>query len=479
MLYIFCILALSAIAAALSPRYDARAFASVAKKRHISGNVHSNPPDDLSVDLGYERYQGVSNTSTHLNTWLGIRYAAAPTGKLRWQPPQAPVTNRSQVLAANALPLRCPQSPPAGSYTPDFDFAGNEDCLFLSVYCPQNKTNLPVYVWIHGGGYGEGQGNLDPSPIINTNNDNFVGVIIQYRLGAFGFMSSDEVMRYGAVNAGLLDQTFALQWVQSYINLFGGDASRVTVGGESAGGGSVMLQSLAFGGCLGDSLFSNVIAASPYLPQQWRYNDFVPSQSYYAFASAAGCFGPSALPQNNANSSIFKCLVAKDTKTLQNASAAISGSSRYGTWAFLPVTDDVYIQQLPSQQLLQKRVNGARLLVGNNANEGVAFVPQDIVTEDDFVNYLYDAFPLFTEDDVSKVLLYYPSPDDSLGSSMPSFATNGRSPPTALNQSTFATGQQQRAIVRVLNSLVNLKAKKANTERLRRDNFRLPVILDG
>ena len=65
-------------------------------------------------------------------------------------------------------------------------------------------------------------------------------------------------MRYGAVNAGLLDQTFALQWVQKYIGLFGGNASQVTISGQSAGGGSVMLQSMAYGGYLGDSLFSNV-----------------------------------------------------------------------------------------------------------------------------------------------------------------------------------------------------------------------------
>ena len=67
-------------------------------------------------------------------------------------------------------------------------------------------------------------------------------------------------MRYGAVNAGLLDQNFALQWVQSYIGLFGGNASQVTISGDSAGGGSVMLQAMAFGGYLGDSLFSNVRA---------------------------------------------------------------------------------------------------------------------------------------------------------------------------------------------------------------------------
>lgn len=65
-------------------------------------------------------------------------------------------------------------------------------------------------------------------------------------------------MRNGAVNAGLLDQTFALQWVQKYIGLFGGNASQVTVSGQSAGGGSVMLQAMAFGSHLGASLFSNV-----------------------------------------------------------------------------------------------------------------------------------------------------------------------------------------------------------------------------
>lgn len=82
--------------------------------------------------------------------------------------------------------------------------------------------------------------------------------LTEIKLGAFGFMSSDEMMRYGVVNAGLLDQHFALQWVQSYICLFGGNAAQVTISGESAGGGSVMLHAMAFGGHLGDSLFNNV-----------------------------------------------------------------------------------------------------------------------------------------------------------------------------------------------------------------------------
>jgi len=123
-------------------------------------------------------------------------------------------------------------------------------------------------------GYGAGNGRQDLSPIINTNDNQFVGVAIQYRLGAFGFVSSDDVYRHGVVNAGILDQHFALQWVQQYIAQFNGDPRRVSISGESAGGGSVMLQGMAYGGSLGESLFTNVIAASPYLPMQYRYPDW-------------------------------------------------------------------------------------------------------------------------------------------------------------------------------------------------------------
>jgi carboxylesterase type B len=97
----------------------------------------------------------------------------------------------------------------------------------------------------------------DPSAMINTNNNQFIVVEIQYRLGAFGFLSSDEVKEHGRPNAGLLDQRFALKWVQQHISKFGGDPSRVTVGGESAGGGAVMLQALAYGG-RESHLFQNV-----------------------------------------------------------------------------------------------------------------------------------------------------------------------------------------------------------------------------
>jgi carboxylesterase type B len=111
--------------------------------------------------------------------------------------------------------------------------------LFVNVYAPDRKREdrgLPVLVNIPGGGYGVGDGREDLSGLIGANGNGFVGVNIQYRLGAFGFLASDEVKREGVLNAGLLDQLAALRWVQKYIERFGGDKERVTIFGVSAGG---------------------------------------------------------------------------------------------------------------------------------------------------------------------------------------------------------------------------------------------------
>ncbi|KAH4935915.1 carboxylic ester hydrolase [Parastagonospora nodorum] len=409
-----------------------RPFDHALRARQDAGN------DALTVDLGYGLYQGHTNASTGINTWQGIRFAAPPTGERRWQRPGAPSINRT-TISADAYGSMCPQVGPApGLPSSSSSSMESEDCLFLNVQSPANASNLPVLIYIHGGGYGAGNGRQDFSDLLNTNGNNFVVVSIQYRLGPYGFLASDELNRRGVVNAGLLDQVFALQWVQTYIRDFGGNPSAVTISGESAGGGSVMLMDMAYGGTLGDSLFQNSIAASPYLPKQYSYKDWVPSQAYYAFASAAGC--PIGGYGNSTNT-IFDCLMSKDTATLQAASIAVTATVTYGTWAFLPVTDGTLVQSAPSSQLIEKRVNGRSLLVGNNANEGAAFTPQDIRDETALLAWLQNTLLEFTPDDLAKVLLYYPISNTSTTK----FATNGVSGPSALDTSSIATGQLQRA----------------------------------
>jgi carboxylesterase type B len=173
----------------------------------------------------------------------------------------------------------------------DSSIRGEEDCLFLNVFSPRGASKLPVVVWIRksfsslmivkkgfgsnalrfadGGGYGAGYaGSFDFSYIGQTVNNGFVSVAIQYRLGAFGFLSSADVAKHGTVNAGVHDMRFALQWVKKYIARFGGDPDQVTISGESAGGGAVMLMAMANGGGEGTSLFRRGIASSPYFPTQ-------------------------------------------------------------------------------------------------------------------------------------------------------------------------------------------------------------------
>lgn len=387
-----------------------------------------------------------------------IRYAQDTSGRLRWQAPRAPETNRSTVIQAKQYAASCPQSPDVASAFTTVDNSGSsEDCLFVNVQSPPNATTghgtgLPVLVWIHGGGYGEGSGAYNLVDMIKTNDYKFVGVSIQYRLGAFGFLSSDEVYRYGVVNAGILDQQLVLQWVQQYIHLFGGDHSRVTIFGESAGAGSVMLHDIAYGGTLGTQLFRNSITASPYLAFQYGYKDWQPSQAYYAFASAAGCDVKDAYLHNgpfagNESKPIFQCLVEADPATLINASAAVSQSGTWGTWAFLPVTDGKFIQERPSKQLMEGRVNGLNHLAGANALEGAAWVPPDTInTIDDLVHYLEVIFPMFSNNDIAKILYYYPLNNASVNPNALLYATDGIHRPTTLSESTAATGQNERAI---------------------------------
>lgn len=123
-------------------------FAELLAKR-VPGFTGADP---LIVDLGYSAYKGTYNTSTHINSWKGIRFAAPPTGKLRWQAPQPPPLNRSSVIVASQYGSQCPQSP---NGNPDFLInaqwdGSNEDCLFLNVFAPQNASGLPVMLWIHG-----------------------------------------------------------------------------------------------------------------------------------------------------------------------------------------------------------------------------------------------------------------------------------------------------------------------------------------
>ena len=171
----------------------------------------------------------------------------------------------------------------------------------------------------------------------------------------------------------------------------------------------------------------------------------MPTQRFYQFSAAAGC---------ESSGAVLECLKSKDSATLQQANWNVGAAQTYATWAFLPVTDYSYIQQLPSVQLNAKKVNGANMLVGNNANEGALFVPPTISTLADLKAWLKLEFPSFTDAQIQAVLDANPASDEPVDPATPKFATYGLTDPpvTAVNVSQVATGQQQRGNVSSLSA---------------------------
>ena len=184
-------------------------------------------------------------TNDGVDAFKGIPFAAPPLGPLRWRAPQA-VKPWTGVRPSTEYGHDCMQTPFGGDAAP-LGTQPSEDCLVLNVWRPAGaKTGdkLPVIVWIYGGGFVNG----GSSPSVYAG-DSFArkGVIMvsfNYRLGRFGFFGFPELTKedkdHGLLgNYGYMDQIAALKWVQRNIAAFGGDPAKVTVFGESAGGGSV------------------------------------------------------------------------------------------------------------------------------------------------------------------------------------------------------------------------------------------------
>ena len=193
-----------------------------------------------------------------LAVYKAIPYAAPPVGDLRWKAPQ-PAKPWKGVLKADDF-AKWPPQPTRPGLTTDMM---SEDCLYLGIATPATSASdrLPVMVWIHGGGFQTEHYGGDLWTLLARRG--VVIVSIEYRTGALGFMAHPELAKESkdghSGNYGLLDQIFALQWVQRNISNFGGDPSKVTIFGESAGAISC---SILAGSPLAKGLFHGVISQS-------------------------------------------------------------------------------------------------------------------------------------------------------------------------------------------------------------------------
>lgn len=187
--------------------------------------------------------EGMTVAHSNVRAFLGVPFAAAPVGKLRWRPPQ-PVQPWTGVRKAVAFGPRCMQR---NIYSDMVfrDSGPSEDCLYLNVWTPAESASehLPVMFWIYGGGFQAGGTSEPRQEGMNLAKKGVVVVSGNYRLGIFGFFShpalTKESPHHASGNYGLMDQIAALRWVKQNIAAFGGDPNNVTIFGESAGSFSV------------------------------------------------------------------------------------------------------------------------------------------------------------------------------------------------------------------------------------------------
>lgn len=252
---------------------------------------------------------------------------------------------------------------------------------------------------IYGGGYVEGSKNqnnqYDPSGLLNASvangDDGVVFVALNYRLGAFGWSGGPTFQQQGGTsNAGLYDQRLALEWVQQYIHLFGGDPNQVTIMGESAGGGSVMHQITAYGG-LKPVPFQRAIPQSPgWLPITNQLTQENNTLSLFKYLNVSTLAEAQALPS--------EAVILGNILQILNAP--------YGQYIYGPTVDGVFVPTQPSLALLAgiSFAKNITVMAGHNKNEGPAFTPPYVRTDADLAEYLKIAFPTAQESQIAYVV---------------------------------------------------------------------------
>ncbi|KIX94759.1 uncharacterized protein Z520_09449 [Fonsecaea multimorphosa CBS 102226] len=399
------------------------------------------------VDLGYQIQQASSfNATGQVYNFSNIRYAQPPLGKLRFAAP-VPPTGRNTTVSDGSVGAICPQADPdwlaiAEVYTTDFaegkpfnysavvaqlqanppkpsppDPRMKEDCLFLDVFSPksvfdkaQNKTSgykgAPVLVWIYGGGYTAGwkDGSGNPSGLIHTSqangSDGIVFVELNYRLGAFGWLSGPtiEAADGGVSNAGLYDQRLALEWVQTNIHLFGGDPNRVTVMGESAGGGSVIHQMTAYGGLKSVPFQQAIPQSGAWLPVSSNFQKENTTQAFLALLNVTSIEDARNLP----------------SAKVMAANALQVSMSNYGAFTYGPVVDGNFVPDQPGRLLARGQfASNVKVMAGHNSNEGPLFTDPRVTTNAAETTQLRVSFPDISDSAISHLLdTLYPAKYD-------------------------------------------------------------------
>ena len=344
-------------------------------------------PDAPVMVTGGALRGAVSAGNDEIVAFKGIPYAAPPVGDLRWRPPE-PVVGWEGVRDASESGPICVQN--GGQ-----NVTQDEDCLFLNVWAPRESSEpRPVLFWIHGGGYTGGSGSTalyDGTPLAA---DGAVVVSINYRLNVFGFLAhpalSAESSHGASGNYGLLDMVAALEWVRDNIAAFGGDPGRVTIFGESAGGGAVMSVMLM---PQAEGLFHGAIAQSNWI-NGWDRPLAEAARGWEA-AETQGLRVATALGITGNTDEALAAMRAASAADVLSASNADAGSPFMRTgnvWA--PNVDGWAIPDDPLAMYRAGRQHKVPLITGLNGNEGSLMTRgMDIPDAAAFETYVRSVYP--------------------------------------------------------------------------------------
>ncbi|KUJ24335.1 alpha/beta-hydrolase [Mollisia scopiformis] len=310
-----------------------------------------------------------------LDVFIGVPYAQPPVGSLRLQPPVPIAQDLGNLDVSNLTSNRCYElkaGPPTLSI-------GSEDCLTLDIVRPsqgtaraRQNTKLPVYVFIHGGNFNDGdKSDYDGRNLVNTSvqlRAPFIYVAVNYRLGFLGFPSGQQLA--GSYNLGLLDQRLALQWIQQEIETFGGDPTKVVIGGHSAGANSVAYQMMANRSETSDNLFRGAIleSGSATALSAIQHTENGTWQASYDYISAAvGC---------NTTGSLT-CLQSVPIENLVTAYTIGFAKSGFKSpiYQFSPVLDGDFITTWPSVLMDEGVFAKIPSIIGTTTSELVERVP--------------------------------------------------------------------------------------------------------
>ncbi|KAF7555872.1 hypothetical protein G7Z17_g1843 [Cylindrodendrum hubeiense] len=251
-------------------------------------------------------------------------------------------------------------------------------------------------VWIHGGAYVMGN-KLDSSAgnssglIAASQKDGSLGMIyvsINYRLGSLGFISGESYESEGGVsNLGLRDQRLALEWVQKYIHLFGGDPKKVTVSGGSAGAGSI--------------IYHLISKSKENLPFQKAW---VESPGLIPTSHSTRELAANKLLEQLGASSFAEARVLPSEQIIR-ANADVISVAKTGSFVYAPVEDGSYIPETAAVSLRKGNVHkGVKLMISHTKNEGYSFMPSYASTDDSFTEFLKQMFPYASESTISYIV---------------------------------------------------------------------------